>query len=378
MLSNTDVMELREIRHALHRAPEISGEERETARAIVAYLTPFAPDKIVTDLGGHGVAAVYEGAQDGPTLLFRCELDALPIQETPRAHESQTPGKAHLCGHDGHMTIMLGLARLLHRKAPARGRVVLMFQPAEETGVGGPAVVADPRFAPLKPDLSFSLHNSPGMPLGQVGLTTGAVSAASRGMEIVLAGHSSHAAEPEEALSPRLALAKLMQDLPSLAGPRADDYAMVTITHANMGAPTFGITPGNGTLFATLRTGRDETMAALVADAEQMAHAAATADGLTIEINYHDVFEHTENAPEAVDILRIAMDTLAIPHGEDGGVITPSEDFSAFTKIAPGAMLFLGAGEDCTVVHHPDYDFPDDLIPIGAHLFERVVRDQLG
>ena len=135
-------------RRRLHQAPELSGEEAETAREVIRFLGPTRPDRIIAEIGGHGVAAVYEGALAGPTALFRAELDALPIDEASTSdHRSATPGKAHLCGHDGHMATLAALARGLGRERPKRGRAVLLFQPAEENGVGAAAVMADPKFA---------------------------------------------------------------------------------------------------------------------------------------------------------------------------------------------------------------------------------------
>ena len=374
MLSPSDIADLSALRRVLHRHPEISGEEAQTAARIAEALRGMA-DGLVTDLGGHGVAAIFNGATAGPTLLFRCELDALPIQETDRSHQSLTPGKAHLCGHDGHMTILIGLARLLAAQRPARGRVVLMFQPSEETGVGGPAVVADPKFAPLKPDRAFALHNMPGLPLGYVGLTVGPVASASRGIELQFRGKEAHSAYPESATSPRGALSHLMVALQDLT---AAPERRVTVTHVSLGQPNFGITPGQGRLFATLRSRTNDGMASLVAEAEALAQRAAQQDGLDIQIIYHEIFEHLENAPDAVAILTSAVQAQGLRHGTDGGTMVPSEDFAAFSHDAPSAMLYLGSGEEVAALHHPDYDFPDALIPIGAHLFEQVVRDQLG
>ena len=131
MLTNADVAELTEWRRDLHRFPEVSGEERETAARVLAALGGLSPDDVVTGLGGHGVAAVFHGAAPGPTVMFRAELDALPIDEVGQPEwRSTRPFKGHMCGHDGHMAILMALARLIARKRPARGRVVLMFQPA--------------------------------------------------------------------------------------------------------------------------------------------------------------------------------------------------------------------------------------------------------
>ena len=150
MLTNSDLVELVAFRRDLHRHPEISREESKTAQTIADALAVLKPDQLLTDLGGHGVAAVFDSGVDGPTVLFRAELDALPIQEiSENDWISQTPGKGHLCGHDGHMTMLVALGRLLARKSIATGRVVLMFQPAEEDGSGARAVVADSRFCPL-------------------------------------------------------------------------------------------------------------------------------------------------------------------------------------------------------------------------------------
>ena len=142
MLTNADIRELTSFRRELHRKPELSGEEAGTARTICGALTELAPDEIISGLGGHGVAAVYDSSMEGPTVLFRAELDALPIEEASGADwSSEIPGKAHLCGHDGHMTILLALARLLSRRRPQTGRCVLMF-PSVRAAPGGPLVDA--------------------------------------------------------------------------------------------------------------------------------------------------------------------------------------------------------------------------------------------
>ncbi|GAW35712.1 putative hydrolase YxeP [Roseovarius sp. A-2] len=380
-LTNSDIAELTALRHDLHRHPEISGEEGETARRITTALNAAPPDTLLTGLGDHGVAAVYAGAESGPTVLFRCELDALPIEEQGNLpHCSTRSGKGHLCGHDGHMTVIMGLARLLSRHRPARGRAVLLFQPAEETGAGAIAVLDDPKFGTVSPDYAFALHNMPGLPLGHVGLIPGPVNCASRGMAVTLTGKSAHASEPENGASPMAALSSLMPDLTALGHgtPQGADFTLATVTHAQMGAPAFGIAPGEATLYVTLRTLTDDGMAALCDAAETLVEKAAHAHGLTFALTYHDIFAHCENHPDATQILRNALDTLAISHDNSGLPMRASEDFGRFGHIAKSAMLFLGAGTDHAALHNPDYDFPDDLIPIGAQIFHRVARDLLG
>lgn len=378
-LTNSDMVDLVDLRHRLHRRPEISGEERETAATIVAFLKPTGPNRIVTELGGHGVAAIYEGAEPGPTVLIRAELDALPIEELSDSdHRSEIPGKGHLCGHDGHMTILAGLARGLQRNPPKKGRAILLFQPAEETGAGAAAVMADPKFEEIVPDYAFSLHNRPGVPVGHARISEGAANCASRGIKIVLTGETSHASTPEHGRSPAPAIATLIPALTALGPGGALDanFRLVTVTHVEIGEQAFGIAPGHGELWATLRTVNDAQMGALCEAAERLAREAAEAGRLTVEISYHDVFHHCDNEPEAVALLRRAMDEEKVPHGP-----TPpsrgSEDFGLFGRRSKSAMFLLGSGETAHL-HNPDFDFPDDAIGPGARVFMRALRNLLG
>lgn len=376
MLTNRDIAELTAFRRALHRAPEISRQEVQTARTIATALTA---DQVISGLGGHGVAAIYNGTEPGPTVMFRAELDALPIQELSDApHRSSIPGKGHLCGHDGHMTILIGLARLLSRRRPAAGRVVLMFQPAEEDGSGAAAVIADPRWPALRPDWAFSLHNAPGTALGHAHLRPGPVNCASQGLKIHLTGKTAHASQPETGTSPGPALAALIPALTALGQGRSlvPGFRLVTVTHARLGEPAFGIAPGEAELWVTLRTLEDAAMAALRAEAVALVHAHSP--GLTVSFETHDDFAASVNHPEAVAHMTAALKALNIPH-HPGEIWRASEDFGRFGA-APtkSAMLFLGAGQTHPALHNPDYDFPDDLIPIGAHLFHRIARDILG
>ncbi|MCH9825401.1 MAG: M20/M25/M40 family metallo-hydrolase, partial [Alphaproteobacteria bacterium] len=190
MLTNLDLVELTAFRRELHRFPEVSGEEVETARRIVAALTVLSPSKILTGLGGHGVAAVFDSGVEGPTVLFRAELDALPIEEKNSKidYASEIAGKSHVCGHDGHMTMLLALGRVLARQPVAKGRVVLMFQPAEEDGSGAKAVVADPAYQEIAADWAFAIHLEPGRPFGYVSTVPGLINCASLGLTIKLTG----------------------------------------------------------------------------------------------------------------------------------------------------------------------------------------------
>jgi len=384
MLTNRDLIELTEFRRDLHRRPEVSGKEVETAKIIVSALKSLSPTRIMTGLGGHGVAAIFDSGNDGPSVLFRAELDALPIMERNSGIDwpSQIPGKSHVCGHDGHMTMLLALGRLISREPVMQGRVILMFQPAEEDGSGAKAVVADPAFQHIKPDWAFAIHNAPGSPFGFVSTRVGLMNCASLGLKVKLSGKTAHAADPQDGVSPALAVAKLIPALDALGqgegGPRNDDFRLVTITHASIGEPTFGIAPGDAEVFATLRTSGDASMESLETNARTLVTAVAEEFGLGVAFEVHDHFAASVNDPDAYDVAIKALNTLGVPHGQESVPMRASEDFGVFGWGAKAAMLCLGPGEDHAALHNPDYDFPDDLIPIGSAIFERIARDLLG
>ncbi|WP_371059838.1 amidohydrolase [Rhodosalinus sp. 5P4] len=381
-LGPEDLGALADWRRALHRRPELSGAEAETAAAVARMLAAQGPDRIWTGLGGHGVAATWAGAAPGPAILVRAELDALPIaEESSVPHVSEFSGRAHLCGHDGHMAILAGLARRLGRVRPASGRAILLFQPAEETGAGAAAVLADPRFAEIAPDMAVALHNLPGLPRGAVRVAPGPACCASRGMRIRLRGREAHASSPETGLSPAPALSRLLQELPALcagAGPADPGFRMVTLTHARMGAPAFGISPGRAELFATLRTRDDDAMQTLVDEARALAEAAAAGHGLVLDVGWEDVFAACVNAREPARALARGAAAAGLSVSDDGLPMRFSEDFGRFGAAAPGALLLLGAGADQPPLHDAGYDFPDALIAEGVALFSEVLDDLLG
>ena len=377
-LSNQDIIELTEWRRELHRHPEISNEEEMTADKVVSFLAETMPDLMLTALGGHGVAAIYDGAAPGPTIMFRSELDALPIQELSGvAHASLVPGKSHMCGHDGHTAILAALGREFGRNRPSRGRVVLLFQPAEETGNGAAGVIADPRFDDIAPDFAFALHNLPGVPLGAVRLKGGVVNCASRGMLIGLTGKTAHSSMPETGTSPMQALSHLMPALPRLGNGtfEDDDFCMATVTHASMGEAVFGIAPGRAELWVTLRTLRDDNMAELCRRAETLVAETAAQHHLTWTSEYREIFAASVNEAEAVGHLQRALGQEGISFDENALPMRASEDFGLFGHVSKSAMFFLGAGENHPALHNPDYDFPDDLIPIATRAFMRVARN---
>jgi amidohydrolase len=368
------------LRHELHRHPELSGREAGTARRIVEHFRPLSPDRMIEGLGGHGVAVVFAGIEPGTTVHLRCELDALPIRESNRfAHRSTVDGVAHLCGHDGHMAILAAVGAELSRRRPQRGRAVFLYQPAEENGAGAAAVLADPRFREIAPDLSFAFHNLPGFPLGTLLLREGTFSCASRGMRVRLRGRTAHAAEPETGLSPQRTMTAIMaalEALPTRVGT-GSAQTFVTIVGARLGASDgFGVTPGDAEVRATLRGETDAALDRLVGEAESAARGIAAEHGLGLDIECADDFRAVVNALRAVEIVRRAAGDTPIRTMEQP--FRWSEDFGRFSAVAETALVGIGAGEEAADLHHETYDFPDALIPPGAALGVAIVRECLG
>ncbi|WP_291006872.1 amidohydrolase [Hoeflea sp.] len=373
--------ELVALRRELHQMPEVSGDEVATALRVAGFLAALDPDRLVTGLGGHGVAAVFDSGLPGPTILFRCELDGLPIREiSTLAWRSRIEGKGHLCGHDGHTAIVAGLATALAVRRPARGRAIVLFQPAEETGAGAAAVIADPEFASLRPDFSFALHNLPGLPLGAAGIRPGAFNFASEGLRIRLEGKTSHASQPENGKSPAAALCALVAGLPELPARMGldSDRALVTLVHARLGEAAFGIAPGEADVWATLRSVDDDLQSGLMQAARALALESARAHGLAVDIGTEDRFAACHNDPDATACAERAFQAEGVSVVAVDKPFRWSEDFGLFGSVSRSALFVLGAGVDAPSLHNPDYDFPDDLIPLGVRLFERIAREMCG
>jgi amidohydrolase len=372
------------LRHDLHRHPELSGQETDTARRIVDFVQQFDPSQVITGLGGHGVAVVYDfGNGDpasGPTVLIRSELDALPIQEVNTfGHRSVQAGVSHKCGHDGHAATLAGLAPWLQSAGFASGRVVLLFQPAEETGKGAAAVLADPRFADLAPDYVFSLHNVPGYPMHQVLWVAGQFSPTVQSMAISLFGKESHASEPENGINPALAIAELVRAFNALvvSDPARSDFALITPVHLVLGQREYGISAGYGEAHLTLRTWHRERMEILVETLETTLATLCERHRLRAEINWFDYFPTTINHETGNAMVARAAQDAGLPLRVQPTPFKFGEDFGWFTRQFPGAMFGLGAGLNTPALHNPDYDFPDELIETGGRLFRSLIGQVL-
>ncbi len=362
-----------ELRHELHRYPEVSGCEKHTAARIIQFFEPLKPDQVIDQMGGNGLAVVFGNGE--PTLLLRCELDALPIAETiPEKHCSTVEGVSHKCGHDGHMAILCSVGHWLSSNRPGRGRVVLLFQPAEETGTGAQAVLQDQRFASIRPDFAFAVHNLPGFPFGHIVLRNGLFCCASSGMIVKLIGRTAHAAQPETGASPASAMCEVIQYLEQIDRELVgiDDQVLATVVGADLGEKSFGIAPGTATVMATLRCERNETMQRISDAAEQTIVQIASKFQLECDITYADEFHSTWNCDEAMDIVRASARDK--PSVELQRPFRWSEDFGRFSAISKCALVGIGAGEQCQDLHDQGYDFPDQLIDVGAELFKRITQ----
>tara|TARA_R110000751_G_scaffold271365_3_gene371458 strand:+ start:58111 stop:59271 length:1161 start_codon:yes stop_codon:yes gene_type:complete len=380
-LTEKQFSNLVDIRHALHGAPDLSGDEARTAASIVSYLQAFEPDGLICNLGGTGVAAIFDSGRAGKTVMVRCELDGLPIQEIGALPYSSTiPGRGHQCGHDGHMAIVLGVAAKLRNQCPAKGRTILLFQPAEETGKGAKAVISDPRYAALNPDFILALHNLPGYDRHQIILKGGQVNCASRGMRMKLTGRTAHASMPQTGLSPALAMANIIKDLAALSNAKTmnPDFRLVTIVHALLGEKAFGVAPAHADIWATLRTVTNEKMQQLTEDAETLCQKTASEHGLTLEIDYDDIFNACQNDDGLIAQYRQSARELGYRVLNLVEPLRFSEDFGEYATAQNGstasAMFFLGAGADHPALHNPDYDFPDALIRSGASMFYATIN----
>ncbi len=370
MLKPLDLENLIALRHELHSHPEVSGNESETRYRISFWLQQTLPEVEIAE-AGIGLFAICKGSDTGPVTLIRAELDALPAEEVNDvSYKSLRPGVSHKCGHDGHMTMVAGLAHLLRDHPPEKGSVVLLFQSAEETGEGARWMLNTPAFQEIKPDYAFSLHNLPGLPMHQITCKTGTFCAASTGIKIRLYGKTAHASSPQTGLSPAMGITQLTTVLNALVGASDfADFALLTITHVQVGEPTFGISPGVGELRVTVRAYQDADLDKLKALIESRVEEVAKAESLTFDLTCHEPFVATVNHKEAVEMIRQVAEQSDLRFNPMELPNPWSEDFGLFLQQSKGAMFGLGSGVDQPALHNPDYDFPDELIETGVAMF---------
>ncbi len=324
-------------------------------------------------MGGYGIIAVYGGAQPGRTVLLRCEIDAVPVEETLEIpYRSVRRNISHKCGHDGHMAIMAGVAAWLKPNHHRTGAVLLLFQPAEETGSGALKVLSDPLYSQFKPDLAIALHNLPGFPMGEIIMGDGTFASASTGMIVKLTGRSSHAGEPLAGVSPAGAVASMIDHFERISCPAEGIF--ITLVHATIGEAGFGILPSEATVMATLRAPAMEQVKELSDRSVREFARIAEEEGLAFEIEWTEEFPSTENSDSANRLIRGAAKQLHMPVREIKGPFPWSEDFGHFTMNYPGALFGIGSGEGSPPLHSPEYDFPDSLIRPGIDILTGIIE----
>jgi amidohydrolase len=384
MGTETGTGDISAFRRHLHAHPELSEHERDTAAAIIARLAATGPSEVLAGLGSMetGVCAVYDSGTPGPTVLLRSELDALPIQETNRfAHRSTVDGVSHKCGHDGHMATLVAVAEGLRDAPIHRGRVYLLFQPAEETGTGAAAVMDDPRFRALEPpDFVYAFHNVPRFPLGQVLLRQGLFAQGSVGFIARYRGRTSHSSYPEHGINPSPAVTGLVDAVNRFHESLSDKVAapiLGTTSYAQLGSaekgPNFGTTPGEGVVMGVVRAHRTEDLETVRRELASQARELAAQNGLDHELSWHEHFAATESDDACVARLQAAAADAGLAVTQLDEPFRWSEDFGCFTAAFPGAFFGLGSGSEQPQLHDDGYDYPDELIGIGARLYRALI-----
>lgn len=367
-----------EFRKQFHQHPEVSGKEKWTSKKVKEILEQFSPSKITTSIGGFGIVAEYDSGKPGKSRLFRAELDALPIHEINTFnHRSTIDGVGHKCGHDGHLCSLLALAKKLNLEPPKSGKVYLLFQPAEENGEGAKAMLEDDVFNQFQPDFVVAYHNLPGYPLGQIVTKKGSFTASVISVIYKLEGISAHAAEPEHGINPSLAISKLLQEV--LSEEKNDinnpEFNVITPIHTSIGNKDYGISAHNGEVHLTIRTWTQDNLDKLLEKLNSIAKSKAEAHELKLTIEYTQHFHANKCDDSIVDNIQEAANQLNMNHHERSQPFKWGEDFGLFTQQFKGAMFGIGSGENCPALHNPDYDFPDEIIPVAANLFYQLIKN---
>ncbi len=367
---------LTDFRREMHRYPELSGSENETVGRIQRYIDKYKPEKIYSELGGKSIAFAFNTVDFDQTLMFRADMDALPIEEELTVpYRSVHKGISHKCGHDGHTAILLGMADYLHRHPPKRLRVILLFQAEEETGTGAEKVVSHDKYREIKPDYVFGLHNLPGFPGHSIILRDQTFAAASVGMIINLKGRSTHAGQPEKGINPSQCIADLVSFINSeVSRFRLNDFHLVTLIHIRMGEVAFGTSPGEGSLMLTLRAFRDEDMDTLKERISKKTEETSKKHRLSFDIRFTEEFPATVNHSSEAELLEDCAHELNLKVKYPETAFRWSEDFGHYLRISKGAFFGLGAGVNLPDLHNPDYDFPDDIIQTGIGMFTCILR----
>ena len=369
--------EMKGWRRHLHQHPELAFDCHATAAFITDRLREIGVDEIHTGIAKTGIVALIKGRKPGPVIGLRADMDALPIEETSSvAHASTVPGRMHACGHDGHVTMLLGAAKYLAETRNFAGMVALIFQPAEEEGGGGEMMVQEGIMDRFDIAQVYGIHNAPNVPFGQFQTTPGPYMASVDTAYVHLTGKGGHGATPHDCIDPVVALVGMVGAIQTII-PRnvhALDEAVISVTMIHTGTAS-NIIPEEATFCATIRCFKPDVRALLKRRFHEIVEGHALAYGVKARLNYEwgypATINHEDEADFAADVARdvVGADLVDARANREMG----SEDFSYMLEARRGAYLFLGTGPGAGL-HHAAFDFNDEAAPVGASFFARLVE----
>ena len=370
-------------RHDIHAHPELLYDVHRTAASVAEKLKSFGCDEVVTGIGRTGVVGVIRGSKpdDGGRVIgLRADMDALPIEEaTDLPYRSTVPGKMHACGHDGHTAMLLGAARYLTETRNFAGTAVVIFQPAEEGGAGGKAMVQDGLMDRFRIEEVYGMHNYPGLPVGQFGLRPGPLMAAADRLTIEIEGRGGHAARPHISVDTVLVGAQIINQIQSIVSRNVDPLqaAVISICVFQAGS-TDNVIPQTALLRGTARSLTPEVRDLLERRLQEVVTGTAQLYGATAKLTYRRDYPVTRNHErQAAFAASVAAQVVGQERVDDRfAPVMGAEDFSFMLEARPGAFIFVGNG-DSAGLHHPAYDFNDETIPIGTSYWVKLVETAL-
>ncbi|MBL0374906.1 amidohydrolase [Rhizobium sp. KVB221] len=368
-------------RRQLHQMPELLFDVVRTAGFVETKLREFGVDEIVTGLGRTGVVGLIRGANGpGPTIGLRADMDALPLIETTgKQWASQTSGKMHACGHDGHTAMLLGAAKYLAETRNFAGQIVVIFQPAEEGGGGGHEMVKDGMMEKFAISEVYGMHNMPGLDVGTFASRNGPIMASTDEFVIAVRGRGAHAAMPHKGIDPVLIAAHIITSLQSIASRVTDPFDSTVVSVTKMkGGNAHNVIPDEATIGGTIRTLTPELRTQTQERLRQIAEGIASAHGAEARVQIHSGYPVTVNhATQTAAALDVASEIAGLANVD--GEVRPTmggEDFSYMLNARPGNFIFIGNG-DTAGLHNPGYDFNDEIIPFGVSYWVRLAETRL-
>ncbi|MDE4133526.1 M20 family metallopeptidase [Phaeobacter sp. QD34_3] len=366
-------------RRDIHEHPEILYDTHRTSALVAEKLQSFGCDEVVTGIGRTGVVAVIRGRTDtkGRAIGLRADMDALPMQEqTGLPHASKIPQAMHACGHDGHTAMLLGAAKYLAETRNFDGTAVVIFQPAEEGGNGGEAMCKDGMMDRFGIDEVYAIHNSPGIEAGKFAIRPGPILASVDEFSLLLQGKGGHAAHPEDVVDTTVMMCHMIAALQSIVSRNMDpiEKAVMTLTSAETSSKAFNVIPDKAEVRGTIRTHSEEVRAMIPQRIKEIAEGVAETFGGLVEVKMRIGVPVTINDDAATEYAREAAE--AVTTCGDVPILMGGEDFSFMLMERPGAMIRLGNG-DSAGLHHPEYDFNDEIIPAGISWFAELVERRM-